>query len=471
MLRRENSSNNGFRVYSKEHERIGSKLEEKKRKIKENSVSPNVTRVEDATHMDAEKVKYSINHVTDDEEVPTGILDDESPIVEEMSEDEAPTGFLDEDISNTGSSSMPKLKVRKVSSIEENGGQRVSSERKNIRVNRSQSGSQDSPVRRSPSGRSITNSPKESHVTSNERRPRLAVSDASVVAEDDVPPIRKEDRDDKAPANRKSKSGKNGIPNVRNVILFVMLVILIVYIGYMLVSNVFETSQSGGDQGISVVSKSKIEEYLDSLYTDSTKSDIKEEVSIDNISEALNLVEEFKNSSSYTSEKYDAISGELSTISFFIQDRKIYIDLAKGVYEYGSDDYNDNLNTIKGDIEFYTVTGLAETMESRINILEASGGVGIGGDTTNTGNTVAETPSNSNNFSGSDQISSGTENTNLVGNTPVAEKSNTPSESGNVTVPETQGNIGDSQSMVEGDDSSQSEQGTSVIDDIMDSVN
>ncbi len=133
--------------------------------------------------------------------------------------------------------------------------------------------------------------------------------------------------------------------------------------------------------------------YIESLYTDGTKTDIREEVGMSDISQCINMLSSYKNSSVYESDAYDIISKEVSTISFFVQDRVIYNDLKSGVYAVGSEEYTSAISNIRNDIALYTVSGLSQTMSSRLNILEVEGSI-LGTNTQNTdlGITQGEVP-------------------------------------------------------------------------------
>ena len=199
---------------------------------------------------------------------------------------------------------------------------------------------------------------------------RPALASKGFTSSEDVPPIRKEDE---MPIEEPKRGGSKAVV----VIGIVVAILVVAVVGFSLLSGTGILNVST-EPGVSESGEPEIRVFLDSLYTDETKTDILEDVTTEDVSTALDLIQSYSESSLYNSEEYDLLSGEISTISFFLQDRLLYQDLLNGVYESGSNDYMATLNTIKSDIELYTVQGLADTMNSRVNILEVSGGVGLG---------------------------------------------------------------------------------------------
>ncbi len=108
MLRQSSSNSNNARiqVYSKD-DKVGAKLEEKKKRLKERKEMPEIA--SPVSELDKARINQSIKNISDEEEVPTGYLDEDSGF-SEGSDEETPTGFLDDE---EEVNSMPKLKVEK----------------------------------------------------------------------------------------------------------------------------------------------------------------------------------------------------------------------------------------------------------------------------------------------------------------------------------------------------------------------
>lgn len=344
-----------------------SKLDEKRQKLQSQKSNVQVKSLDNVSDMESEKIKYSKRNISDEEEVPTGILDEDD-------DEETPTGFLDEPVERTTArGSSQRQKRIKVVEVPPTGyiPPKAQVERPSSTVERPSS----TVGRRQPSGAGRRQEPQgdsEWHDSKATVPPkaRPALASKGFTSSEDVPPIRKEDE---MPIEEPKRGGSKAVV----VIGIVVAVLVVAVVGFSLLSGTGILNVST-EPGVSESGEPEIRVFLDSLYTDETKTDILEDVTTEDISTALDLIQSYSESSLYNSEEYDSLSGEISTISFFLQDRLLYQDLLNGVYESGSDDYMATLNTIKSDIELYTVQGLADTMNSRVNILEVSGGVGLG---------------------------------------------------------------------------------------------
>lgn len=343
-----------------------SKLDEKRQKLQSQKSNVQVKSLDNVSDMESEKIKYSKRNISDEEEVPTGALDEDD-------DEETPTGFLDEPVDRTTARSSQRQKRIKVVEVPPTGyiPPKAQVERPSSTVERPSSTVGRRPTsrtgrRQEPQGDSEWHDSKATEPP----KTRPALASKGFTSSEDVPPIRKEDE---MPIEEPKRGGSKAVV----VIGIVVAVLVVAVVGFSLLSGTGILNVST-EPGVSESGEPEIRVFLDSLYTDETKTDILEDVTTEDISTALDLIQSYSESSLYNSEEYDSLSGEISTISFFLQDRLLYQDLLNGVYESGSDDYMATLNTIKSDIELYTVQGLADTMNSRVNILEVSGGVGLG---------------------------------------------------------------------------------------------
>ena len=370
-----------------------SKLEEKQKRLKESERTVQVTKV-DPTNVVAERVNESKKLIRDEEEVPTGFLDEEEEEINSrkgsnygtrkpVDEDEVPTGFLDdEEEFEEDNSRLKVLKVEKVTkpieqtSREEPVAQRQRrDERRNIGApsGEPQNGGMRNPVR-----------PRRQPVQNTEGRPvepREHRSSGGFVATE--PPVREEDRRPSndntgmTPPKQEQKKGSKG-----GLIVGLLAVIVIGVGGAIVVPRIMNKSTTEGKSSITLETVSSM---VDALYTDATKVNIRDDVTEVEVDECSSALDSYQNSVNYNAEDYDKVSKEISTIKFFLQDMGTYDDLVHGVYEYGSDEYNNQVSIIKSDIYLYSVAGLADTMSTKVKILETTSGaadeVGEGNET------------------------------------------------------------------------------------------
>lgn len=384
MIRRGTGSNSDQFINVSNGNAKSSKLEEKQRRLKESEKQVQVTKV-DPTKVIADRVNESKKLIRDEEEVPTGFLDEDEGFEEErtvntgyhtnqrsskVDEEEVPTGFLDEEEEEfDGNSRLKVLKVEKVqrpvdTSNRESERVRTSPQRKEVARNSStmethtDSGMRN-PVRprRQPQGNTNTTGRRDS---------------SSFVASE--PPVREEDRS--KGSNVVTQQGIMNVPPKKKgskagIIVGLLAVIAIGVVGVAVIPKFLNNTSTEGKTNITLET---VTSMVDSLYTDATKVNIRDDVTEVEVNECLSALDSYKNSVNYNADDYDKVSKEINTIKFFLQDIEKYDDLVHGVYEFGSDEYTNQVSIIKSDIYLYSVAGLADTMSTKIKILETTSG-------------------------------------------------------------------------------------------------
>lgn len=381
MIRRDNrsSGDEGFRTVAKSNNRE-SKLEAKKRRVQESSIRPEVRRVDDLAKSERERLRGS-SLPNDEDEKPTGYLDDEDV----ASQEETPTGYLEDE-----EKELPKLKVTKVTGRGENTQRRTDyrEEPKEVEDDKVAQFDQSRQVRKAtPQRRQNT-----------QQRPRRRVEnypegkDARLGFTDDtpemirnperVPKVERENYENNPPVPRTEKQveepRKKGSGGRVVLLLLVFFVVMIIAVGVLFFLKIAGRSESGTGSTVSTFSTdiyTELVSEVDNLYVDSNKCDIRESVSDADIQRVVSLLGQYKDSSSYVESVYDLVSQEIGTISFYLQDRKIYNDLVNGVYTVGSEEYEENFKTVENDIYLYTVSGLEGTMRTKLEILKTTNGV------------------------------------------------------------------------------------------------
>lgn len=412
MIRRgyTGSDSSGFRNLSEEGQKQTTKLEEKKKRVNESYKSPEVKRVNDFNQADLRKLNETRTQLKDEDEIPTGFLDEDEEdelysepvkvsqgvaVSRKIDEEDVPTGFFDEDEDDSPS----EIKVTRVDS--ESAPRIKESPQK--RVNAQSSQRQASGQRQMDSSRQFR--PRQNHPNQERLESIHSRSGGDFVATE--PPIRKEDLEQLKEKEKAMKPKKKEEPQGRKkgagliIGLVVLMVLVVTAFVAVLVSRLNGTS-SKVDTGMSLET---ITGMVDSLYTDQTKVDILDTVVDADIQDCIDGLELYKSDKIYNEEDYDKLSKEIGTISFFLQDKSMYNDLSNGTYEVGSEAYLNTINTIKSDIYLYTVAGLADTMTTKVQILETTSQVtpsetesttGAGSDTvitdmSGTGDTEAKT--------------------------------------------------------------------------------
>lgn len=384
MIRRGTGSNSDQFINVSNGNAKSSKLEEKQRRLKESEKQVQVTKV-DPTKVMADRVNESKKLIRDEEEVPTGFLDEDEGFEEErtvntgyhtnprsskVDEEEVPTGFLDEDEEEfDGNSRLKVLKVEKVqrpvdTSNREPEMVRTSPQRKEVVRNSNTmetttDGGMRNPVR-----------PRRQHqgtINTTGRR-----ESSSFVASE--PPVREEDRS--KGSNAVDQKGMTNVPPKKKgskagIVVGLLAVVAIGVVGVAVIPKFLNNTSTEGKTNITLET---VTSMVDSLYTDATKVNIRDDVTEVEVNECLSALDSYKNSVNYNAEDYDKVSKEINTIKFFLQDIEKYDDLVHGVYEFGSDEYTNQVSIIKSDIYLYSVAGLADTMSTKIKILETTSG-------------------------------------------------------------------------------------------------
>lgn len=378
MIRRgyTGSDSDGFRNLSEEGQRQTTKLEEKKKRVNESYKNPEIKRVNDFNQADLRKLNETRTQLKDEDEIPTGFLDEDEEdemysdpirvsqgvsVSRKIDEEDVPTGFFDEDEEDFPS----EIKVTRVDSEV---APRVK-ESSQKRVNTQSSQRQSSGQRQMDSSRQFR--PRQNHPNQVSSDSNYSRSGGDFVATE--PPIRKEDREqlkEKEKTVKPKKEEPQGRKKGAGLIigLIVLMSVVVIAFVFVLVSRMNGTS-SKVDTGMSLET---ITGMVDSLYTDQTKVDILDTVVDADIQDCMDGLELYKSDKTYNEEDYDKLSKEIGTISFFLQDKSMYNDLSNGTYEVGSEAYLNTINTIKSDIYLYTVAGLADTMTTKVQILETT---------------------------------------------------------------------------------------------------
>ena len=387
MIRRGSGNNSDQFINVSNGNSRSSKLEEKQKRLKESERQVQVTKV-DPTKVMADRVNESKKLIRDEEEVPTGFLDEDEEFEEnrnintgyhvvnqrssKVDEEEVPTGFLDEEEEDfDGNPRLKVLKVEKVSKpIETKEPERVHTSpqrRESVRnVNTSES--------RQDSGMRNPVKPRRQHQENAETTQVRHGSNGSNGFVASEPPVREGDRlrgantmvtPEASEVPPKKKGSKAGV------IVGLLAVIVIGSVGVAVVPRFLNKTSTEGKSSITL---DTVTSMVDALYTDATKVNVRDDVTEVEVNECLTALDSYKNSVNYNADDYDKVSKEINTIKFFLQDMEKYDDLVHGVYEFGSDEYVNQVSIIKSDIYLYSVAGLADTMSTKIKILETTSG-------------------------------------------------------------------------------------------------
>lgn len=386
MIRRGSGSNSDQFINVSNGSSKSSKLEEKQKRLKESEKQVQVTKV-DPTKVMADRVNESKKLIRDEEEVPTGFLDEGEEFEEnrnntgyhavntrnsKVDEEEVPTGFLDEEEEDfDGNPRLKVLKVEKVQRpVETREKERVHTSpqrRESVRTTNTSESRQDSGMRNPVKPR---RQPQENAGT-NQARHVSNGSNGFVASE---PPVREEDR--LKGANTRVTPEASEVPPKKKgskagVIAGLLAVIAIGIIGVAVVPRFLNNTST---EGKSSTTLETVTSMVDALYTDATKVNVRDDVTEVEVNECLTALDSYKDSINYNADDYDKVSKEINTIKFFLQDMEKYDDLVHGVYEFGSDEYVNQVSIIKSDIYLYSVAGLADTMSAKIKILETTSG-------------------------------------------------------------------------------------------------
>ena len=388
---------------------------------KESSGRPTVTRLSELSDVEKAKVNMSVAQKTDEDEIPTGFLDEEETSAQ-VSEDEVPTGFLDEE-----EPTLPRVEVSRArEGIRDMNPQRVTApnpvtrepvrgnpmgqeryentgsgtsnpyasvqnpQPQRVSVNHQETRRQETrrqPYRNQREYYGGGSNPDYLHVNESPRndRPMGTGVNGSAPNQDyrrndfgnQAPyPERMPYRDEQYTEPERKKGG-----SILLKVVFGLFVAFLVLIGAAMIARFAKLKMSEGDTASMSGNDfyNKIIGELDNLYTDDTRSDIKDTVTTEDLQNCVDLLGEYQKSSSYDANTYNSLSQEIGTISLYMQDMKLYQSLYDGEYEIGSEGYNSTISTIRNDISMYSIVGLSSTMSSRLDILETTNSITSGG--------------------------------------------------------------------------------------------
>ena len=321
MIRRGTGSNSDQFINVSNGNAKSSKLEEKQRRLKESEKQVQVTKV-DPTKVIADRVNESKKLIRDEEEVPTGFLDENEEFEDDRSintgyhsvnqrnskvdEEELPTGFLDEEEEDfDGNPRLKVLKVEKVSKpIETREPERVHASpqrRESVRTTNTSESRQDSGMRNPVRPR---RQPQENAGT-NQARHVSNGSNGFVASE---PPVREEDRlkdadtrvtPEASEVPPKKKGSKAGV------IAGLLAVIAIGVIGVAVVPRFLNNTSTEGKTSTTLET---VTSMVDALYTDATKVNVRDDVTEVEVNECLTALDSYKDSINYNADDYDKVS-------------------------------------------------------------------------------------------------------------------------------------------------------------------
>lgn len=379
---------------------------------KESSGRPTVTRLSELSDVEKAKVNMSVAQKTDEDEIPTGFLDEDEHSAQ-VSEDEVPTGFLDEE-----EPTLPRVEVSRVregikgvdqkratapnpvtteqvrsnmmgQERYENTGNDTSNPYVNpqpqrVSVNHPETRRQ--PYRNQREYYGGGSNPDYLHVNERPRNDNpMGMNGNGATPNQDYRrndfgnqtpyPERMPYRDEQYTEPERKRGG-----SILLKIVFGLFIAFLVLIGAAMIARFAKLKMNEGDTASMSGNDfyNKIIGELDNLYTDDTRSDIKDTVTTEDLQKCVDLLGEYQKSSSYDANTYNSLSQEIGTISLYMQDMKLYQSLYDGEYEIGSEGYNSTISTIRNDISMYSIVGLSSTMSSRLDILETTNSITSG---------------------------------------------------------------------------------------------
>ena len=389
----------------------------------ESSGRPTVTRLSELSDVEKAKVNMSVAQKTDEDEIPTGFLDEEETSAQ-VSEDEVPTGFLDEE-----EPMLPRVEVSRAREGIRDAEQKMVTESNPVtrepamgntvhreRYENTGNGTSNPYATASnvsnPQSQRVSGNPQETrrqetrrqpysnqreyygggsnpdylHVNESPRNGRVQGNNMNKgVSKQDYRrndfgnqapyPERMPYRDEQYTEPERKKGG-----SILLKIVFGLFIAFLVLIGAAMIARFAKLKMSEGDTASMSGNDfyNKIIGELDNLYTDDTRSDIKDTVTTEDLQNCVDLLGEYQKSSSYDANTYNSLSQEIGTISLYMQDMKLYQSLYDGEYEIGSEGYNSTISTIRNDISMYSIVGLSSTMSSRLDILETTNSITSG---------------------------------------------------------------------------------------------
>jgi hypothetical protein len=108
-----------------------------------------------------------------------------------------------------------------------------------------------------------------------------------------------------------------------------------------------------------------VRESVADLYTDDTKVDIKEDVTVDDIASLQAILENLDE----TSSEKEGLQKELETIQQYIEDTNTLDTMFSDDYDLMDTDFETKLGTLRTSVNGYAIPGLAVTISSKISIL------------------------------------------------------------------------------------------------------
>ena len=142
----------------------------------------------------------------------------------------------------------------------------------------------------------------------------------------------------------------NKISLYRVVVFFIVLIIVILVYRNIAISN-------------SITSLEKLNSGVDKLYTSSSKSDIKESLSIGDLGVYFVKAEDF-GSSNLQNKK--SLLVELNTILQYVEDRDLLENVVSKDFDLKNEEYLNTLSLIESSLTSYSVQSLKLTMQGKI---------------------------------------------------------------------------------------------------------
>ena len=369
-----------------------SNLEIKRRAMRERRNNPEIVDLPDDYK---NRSKFSSKERDDEKE--TGLLEDDE---EELKEDVVPTGLLDDD--DDEEEELPELEQRVIDEPEEEPQKPQDVRRQRGRQNGLEA--RENRERRNLAAAREERRGSTSHEGNSDRKPRENQEgrQSKKKQKEETPPRRMEDkiaderrRSGRGNANKPSGgSGKGGGSGAGIVVVLIIVILIVLFVvGFLVIRavrpdliNSLFNGNIGGVQTERLVGRetedfsnsiyySNVKNAILELYTDTDKHDIREDVSSDDVRGCLDLLATYQTSDEYNETAYNELSGELQTISLFLQDRETYNSLMSGEVTFTEEEMNSKIQGIRNDILMYRVQSLASAMNAKLGILETMSSV------------------------------------------------------------------------------------------------
>lgn len=368
-----------------------SNLEIKRRAMRERRNNPEIVDLPDDYK---NRSKFSSKERDDEKE--TGLLEDDE---EELKEDVVPTGLLDDD--DDEEEELPELEQRVIDEPEEEPQKPQDVRRQRGRQNGLEA--RENRERRNLAAAREERRGSTSHEGNSDRKPRENQDgrQSKKKQKEETPPRRMEDKiaDERRKSGRGNSnkpsggSGKGGSGAGIIVVLIIVILIVLFVVGFLVIRavrpdliNSLFNGNIGGVQTERPVDRetedfsnsiyySNVKNAILELYTDTDKHDIREDVSSDDVRGCLDLLATYQTSEEYNETAYNELSGELQTISLFLQDRETYNSLMNGEVTLTEEEMNSKIQGIRNDVLMYRVQSLASAMNAKLGILETMSSV------------------------------------------------------------------------------------------------